>query len=138
MLKRLRKAFTTEKPEPGKLVDVEEDFPSFTPTKPGLAHSGADPFLTEFWQGPIKAWLEQLPEEIRPHQLLAGYPRVVAKMATLWDDRTAMETYLFDLLVDKRGNRRGFPAAMTAEIRRLQVFVSNGAKHYQSGTISSW
>ncbi len=138
MLKKLRNAFTTQPSEPGKLVDIEDDFPSFTPTKPGQVSTEGDPFLSEFWQGPMKAWLEQLPEEIRPLQLYAAYPRVIAKMVTLWDDRTAMESYLFDLLVDKRGNRRGFPAAMTAEIRRLQVFVSNGAQHYQSGTISSW
>jgi hypothetical protein len=66
------------------------------------------------------SWLERLPEKVRPHQLPRDYPRVANGIAEAWSDVDACLAMFAELLVDQRGNRRGFPAHVALELLALR------------------
>jgi hypothetical protein len=80
------------------------------------AHSPRDRVLNSVaW-----AWLEGLPSEVRPRELAVQFPHVVNRIALLWpDDRAALE-HLNSLMVDDRGDRRGFPMDVVGELATLR------------------
>ncbi|MEP6677941.1 MAG: hypothetical protein ABJB78_01490 [Betaproteobacteria bacterium] len=65
-------------------------------------------------------WSASLPIGLRPRALLALYPRVANLIALQWNDSLARAAYFDELLIDRRGRRVGFPAAVHAEILRLR------------------
>jgi len=71
------------------------------------------------------AWVASLPAEVRPIQLLRDYGRVANLLASMWGDREATYRYFDDLLVDKRGNRQGFPPRVAAELARLKAHYAD-------------
>ncbi|MEP7063325.1 MAG: hypothetical protein ABI881_13095 [Betaproteobacteria bacterium] len=66
-----------------------------------------------------RRWLEQLPEELRPNQLARDFPRIVNHLAASWPEPVDFHLYGDRLLVDRRGNRKGFPVAIREELHRL-------------------
>ncbi len=68
-----------------------------------------------------KAWLSLLPEEARPHELCAAYPRIANRFAMIWANRPAVRSYFDDLLIDKRGGRIGFTPQIKEELERLRA-----------------
>ena len=62
------------------------------------------------------SWLDQLPREVRPLDLPRAYPRVVNQIAEVWNNNDACMAFLADLIVDRRGGRRGFPARVALEL----------------------
>src|SRR6266542_5210672 len=60
-------------------------------------------------------WILKLPPQIQPRHLQVKYPRVANRIAALWGDQTGCESYLDDLLTDKRGGRKGFPLNVATE-----------------------
>jgi hypothetical protein len=71
---------------------------------------------------PTVAWASELPEEVQPKALLAKFPRVANLVAVLWKDPDSLRRYVDDLLVDKRGNRQGFPLDVLREIFKLRAY----------------
>jgi hypothetical protein len=67
-------------------------------------------------------WLKGIPGEVRPVALATRYARIVNLLARQWDDREACGAYFDDLLVDRRGNRRGFPAVVKSDISILHNY----------------
>ena len=67
-----------------------------------------------------RTWAESLPEGQRPRQLLAAFPRVANRLGAGWHDRQARIAMLDELLVDRRGGRKGFPSAVSDEIAALR------------------
>lgn len=67
-------------------------------------------------------WLYDLPREERPIQLAIQFPRIINKFADIWRDDQATADYLVELLVDRRGNRRGFPTAVVEDLLRLRAY----------------
>lgn len=65
-------------------------------------------------------WIARLPKSVQPLNLLRQYPRVANNLALNWPDRKAFRHCLYDLLVDKRGGRQGFPAPVLQELLRLR------------------
>jgi hypothetical protein len=65
-------------------------------------------------------WLETLPEPIRPAELCAAYPRVANRLALCWNDPALTERLLDDLLIGRRGKRKGFPRPVAEELLRLR------------------
>jgi tankyrase len=59
-----------------------------------------------------------------PHQLDMRFARIVDKIADLWG-KPEMEPYFNDLMVDKRGNRQGFPPTVMMEIFALSNYYHN-------------
>jgi hypothetical protein len=120
VLKHLRKLFEKDKSLPARFDDGD-DFPSYVPPN---GAGPRDPYHSVVWQGAIGEWMQQLPETVRPVCLNASYPRIVAKLMKNWPDRMAIDAYLSDLLIDQRGNRKGFPPKVTEELRSLQRYSS--------------
>ena len=67
------------------------------------------------------AWVESLPAGIRPRLLLELYPRVANRLALCWNEKALTNRLFEDLLVDRRGGRKGFPAGVKAELLQLRL-----------------
>ena len=67
-------------------------------------------------------WILKLPPHIQPRHLQVKYPRVANRIAALWDDWTGCESFLDDLLTDKRGGRKGFPLNVAQEIASIRDY----------------
>jgi hypothetical protein len=70
---------------------------------------------------------------IQPIETAKRYPRIVNRIASLWKKPSRMDDYFEDLMIDRRGNRQGFPLQVAFEIAVLQehyrtiVFPKNNA-----------
>jgi hypothetical protein len=73
-------------------------------------------------QSPTHAWLRSIPNGMHPKQLCRHYPRVANRIAVLWHELPLVDRLLTDLMVDKRGNRMGFPPRIRQELDRLYGF----------------
>jgi hypothetical protein len=69
-----------------------------------------------------RSWAEQFHAPLRPDRLCQVYPRVANRLALCWPDSILTERLFDELLIDKRGGRRGFPAEIAAELVRLRRF----------------
>ena len=65
-------------------------------------------------------WIAKLPRDVQPIELLRQYGRVANMLAMNWNDPEATFAYFDQLLVDRRGNRRGFPPEVMAELIGLR------------------
>jgi len=70
-------------------------------------------------------WYERLPKAVRPLALITKYPRIANLLAHEWSTPAACRAYFDDLLVDRRGNRQGFPADVDRDLRRLRDHYLN-------------
>lgn len=68
-------------------------------------------------------WKSNLDEKQRPEMLAGQFPRIANKLAMLWPDPVATLAYLDELMFDKRGNRQGFPIAISLELATLKELV---------------
>jgi hypothetical protein len=68
-------------------------------------------------------WIARLPREVQPLELLRQFPRVANALATSWADRDAFRACLYNLLIDGRGNRKGFPQEIVAELLALRAWL---------------
>ncbi|WP_454766986.1 hypothetical protein [Cupriavidus campinensis] len=71
-------------------------------------------------------WLTQLPREVRPLELFHTYPRIGNQLAALAAHQgypAPVTAFLADLLIDRRGDRQGFPGGIAQELSRLQDFL---------------
>jgi hypothetical protein len=59
-------------------------------------------------------------EKIYPTQLALAFPRIIERIVELWSQASALDSYLDDLLIDRRGNREGFSPAVLMEILALK------------------
>lgn len=69
-------------------------------------------------------WVLSLPLQMRPKALVDRFPRIANRLAACWSRPADREALLHDLLVDRRGRRRGFPAEVTAELEVLCVHAA--------------
>jgi hypothetical protein len=67
-------------------------------------------------------WAATLPDEVRPRTLLQRLPRIANALARLWPDRVALRQYFDELLVDRRGRRRGFSPEILNELQILRDY----------------
>ena len=70
---------------------------------------------------PTVNWASVLPADACPKVLLAKFPRIANLIAVLWQDPNSLRRYIDDLLVDKRGNRQGFPQNILRELFALRA-----------------
>ena len=101
--------------------------PNFT-TARAKHHDSAGP-RNRRWRQPLDLqlptaarWATDLPEEIQPLTLLQQFPRIANTLARLWQDDVESRMYLDDLLIDRRGGRRGFPPAVHLELLNLREY----------------
>jgi hypothetical protein len=74
---------------------------------------------------PTVAWASTLPVEVCPRALLARFPRIANLIAAMWPDPNSFRRYVDDLLVDKRGNRQGFPVDVLKELFELRAYFDD-------------
>lgn len=70
---------------------------------------------------PTFTWASALPPDIQPRALLYKFPRIANLIAAMWGDPNSLRRYVDDLLVDKRGNRQGFPVDVLRELFELRA-----------------
>ena len=99
-----------EEPPAGVKAVVPVDWPSRR-----MPQGEADRGLSEA----TRLWAESLPAQARPRQLLDQFPRVANRIGQSWRDARACRAVLDELIVDRRGGRRGFPRAVADEINAL-------------------
>jgi hypothetical protein len=68
-----------------------------------------------------QTWVGSLDQDERPEALLRKYPRIANRLALCWDDAALLDRVFDDLLVDRRGGRRGFPPDVQADLLRLRA-----------------
>jgi len=64
-------------------------------------------------------WLESLPGYLRPVALARDFARIANRLGELWKRPARCDEYFQDLLMDRRGGRKGFPPAVAMELSRL-------------------
>jgi hypothetical protein len=96
------------------------DGPSKADDKPATSvrrSTDANPVLLDA----TVAWMAELPYAVRPSELAQRYPRIANSIAELWRRVARCEEYLDSLLVDQRGDRKGFPPAVAQELTALRA-----------------
>jgi hypothetical protein len=66
------------------------------------------------------AWMAELPESARPRQLALRYARLVNRLCNVWKEPLKCERLLDDLMMDRRGGRKGFPLNVANELATLR------------------
>ena len=84
-------------------------------------------------------WLARLPKDVRPMVLGRRFPRIANNIADIWRRVARCEEYLDSLVVDRRGNRTGFPLDVIQELKTLRDFYAelhpnNGSAWDRVGT----
>lgn len=82
-------------------------------------------------------WLESLPESVRPMELARRFPRIVNRLSRYWDVPAMTSECFDDLLVDKRGGRKGFPPEVLFDLRRLFTYWQTTRRSSGSGDLWS-
>ena len=71
-------------------------------------------------------WRERLSPRLQTRALCERYPRIANRIALCWSDRALTRQLLDQLLHDRRGGRKGFPAPVRAELVALAAAVGSG------------
>ena len=75
-------------------------------------------------QNTTLTWLAGLPKDVRPMVLAGRYPRIANNITHIWRRVARCEEYLDTLVVDRRGNRTGFPPDVARELNNLRGFYA--------------
>ena len=67
-------------------------------------------------------WVAKLPDEVRPLALLKTFPRIANVLARVWTHPAECQGYMEDLMVDRRGNRSGFPVEVLENLLTLRDY----------------
>jgi hypothetical protein len=72
-----------------------------------------------------RAWLEKLPENVRPKALPEQFARIANRLSSLWKHPDELIEYIDELLVDTRGGRSGFPMTIASELATLKDYYEH-------------
>lgn len=67
-------------------------------------------------------WAARLPDDVRPYALMKRYARIANRLATCAHVPRSLFDCFADLLIDRRGGRRGFPADVSLDLMRLRDY----------------
>src|ERR1700741_1909793 len=67
-------------------------------------------------------WLASLPANVRPRLLPTQFTRIANTLCRRWPIRNSCLAYFDELLIDRRGNRPGFPIGIVFELAALKNF----------------
>jgi len=79
-------------------------------------------------------WLHELPDSVRPMKTCARYPRIANRISSVWEKPTECGAYFEELLLDRRGDRQGFPMEVAFELAALKNYFET-AVHPAKQTI---
>ena len=69
------------------------------------------------------AWLRALPKYALPIETASAYPRVLNRIAGVWNDPDELAAVWESLFNDGRKNRRGFPVKVRSELETLRALA---------------
>jgi hypothetical protein len=69
-----------------------------------------------------RVWMASLPPRVRPSCLATQYARIANLLCATWDHPSECRQYLNDLLIDRRGGRKGFPRPVERELQLLSLY----------------
>ena len=78
------------------------------------------PQSTEQLSAETIQWLDELPAGVRPRLLPIEFARIANALSRRWGTPPACMACLDDLLIDRRGNRHGFPMGIVLELAALK------------------
>ena len=67
-------------------------------------------------------WLASLPSHVQPRELARQFPRIANSLCVMWKDTEAYNSYVDDLLTNRRQGRRGFAVAIVSELELLRAY----------------
>lgn len=76
-------------------------------------------------------WIHSIPSSLHPKQLCRSHPHLANRLAACWGDATRVAAFMDDVLIDKRGNRKGVSERVRNELVRLK-------RHHDKCARSSW
>lgn len=65
-------------------------------------------------------WMANLPAHVRPTEVAVRFPHIANRFARLWHVQDKAAAYFDDLMFDRRGGRKGFPADVAFELAVLK------------------
>ncbi len=71
-----------------------------------------------------RRWLDSLAVESRPQALATQFPRLANLIAASWGNTKECSAFIYSLLHDERGGRRGFPPEVMEDIINLRVYYA--------------
>jgi hypothetical protein len=69
-------------------------------------------------------WLDVLAPDLTPQALATQFPRLANHLAADWSNPNACRAFLYHLLVDRRGGRKGFPDDVLRYILALRALYA--------------
>ena len=85
-----------------------------------------------------RKWLESLPEDVRPKNLAEHFPRICNQFARLWREHEEVDAYFNELVQDGRGDRKGFPFPVMADISTLRDYYDTKVHPDESPFRVTW
>ena len=70
-----------------------------------------------------RRWFDSLPASCRPIEMMKTYPRIANRIALAWREPQTAQEFIDDLLIDRRGERQGFPPFVLLELMRLRSIL---------------
>ena len=77
-------------------------------------------------------WMADMPESVRPRQLALRYARLANRLCKVWTEPLKCERLLDDLMMDRRGGRKGFPLQVANELATLRDYYFRLHHHGKS------
>ena len=68
-------------------------------------------------------WILNLDPDARPIHLADGIPRLANALAERWNQPDVAGAFVSDLLIDRRGGRKGFPPEIKRELVMLHLVL---------------
>lgn len=65
-------------------------------------------------------WIAGLPAEARPHRIALHFPHIANRFAQVWHSPNLTTAYFDELMLDRRGDRKGFPSDVALELTVLK------------------
>ena len=66
-------------------------------------------------------WLREIPSSLLPKHMCRLHPHLANRFADCWGDQDRLQALIDDLLIDRRGDRKGFSARVRVEIEQLEL-----------------
>ena len=99
---------------------VADSVPTIADLTARRRSGGTEPLAAE-----TVKWLAGLPSNVRPKLLPIQFARIANALARKWASVDACLAYFDDLLIDRRGNRRGFPIGIVIELAALKNYFES-------------
>lgn len=90
--------------------------------------------VQESLTAPASVWINELPQAVRPVETGTRFPRVVNQLCRAWDKPQQCNALFEDLLLDRRGDRQGFPREVAFELAALKNYYET-AVHPSQQTV---